>query len=84
MFRTGMGARDVMLKKGISFLTSERDLEKVVREVIEKNPQSVADYLRGKEKALHFLIGQVMRVTKGQASPEVVKNLLLRELSGGE
>ncbi|WP_438315870.1 Asp-tRNA(Asn)/Glu-tRNA(Gln) amidotransferase subunit GatB [Candidatus Caldatribacterium sp. SIUC1] len=84
MFRTGMGARDVMLKKGISFLTSERDLEKVVREVIEKNPQSVADYLRGKEKALHFLIGQVMRATKGQASPEVVKHLLLRELSGGE
>ncbi|WP_017872244.1 Asp-tRNA(Asn)/Glu-tRNA(Gln) amidotransferase subunit GatB [Candidatus Caldatribacterium saccharofermentans] len=84
MFRTGMGARDVMLKKGISFLTSERDLEKVVREVIEKNPQSVADYLRGKEKALHFLIGQVMRATRGQANPEVVKNLLLRELSSGE
>lgn len=84
MFTSGMGAKEVMAKKGIAFLTSERDLEKVVRQVIEENPQSVADYLRGKEKALHFLIGQVMRVTKGQANPEVVKNLLLRELASGE
>lgn len=84
MFRTGMGAKEVMARKGIAFLTSERDLERVVREAIEQNPQSVADYLRGKEKALHFLIGQVMRTTKGQANPEVVKSLLLRELASGE
>lgn len=84
MFVTGMGAKEVMAKKGISFLTSERDLEKVVRRVIEENPQSVADYLRGKEKALHFLIGQVMKATKGQANPEVAKSLLLRELTSGE
>ncbi|MGQ9622955.1 MAG: Asp-tRNA(Asn)/Glu-tRNA(Gln) amidotransferase subunit GatB [Candidatus Caldatribacteriaceae bacterium] len=84
MFQTGMGAREVMTKKGISFMTSERDLERVIHEVIEENPQSVADYLQGKDKALHFLIGQVMRVTKGQANPETVKNLLLRELASGE
>ena len=84
MFQNGMGAKEVMTKKGISFMTSERDLERVIHEVIEENPQSVADYLKGKDKALHFLIGQVMRVTKGQANPETVKNLLLRELASGE
>lgn len=84
MFQTGMGAREIMAKKGISFMTSERDLEKTIHEVIEENPQSVADYLKGKDKALHFLIGQVMKLTKGQANPETVKNLLLRELASGE
>jgi len=84
MFATGGRVREIIARKGISFITSERELEKIAREAIEKNPQSVADYLSGKEKALHFLIGQVMKMTRGQADPEMVKNLLLKELSSGE
>jgi aspartyl-tRNA(Asn)/glutamyl-tRNA(Gln) amidotransferase subunit B len=84
MFATGGKVKEIIARKGISFITSERELEKIAREAIEKNPQSVADYLSGKEKALHFLIGQVMKMTRGQADPEMVKNLLLKELSSGE
>ncbi len=84
MFKTGGRVKEIIARKGISFITNERELEKIVRETIEKNPQSVADYLSGKEKALHFLIGQVMKVTRGQADPELAKNLLLKELNSGE
>ena len=81
MFQTGAKAKDIIAKKGISFINNEKELEKIVRQVIEQNPQSVADFLSGKEKALHFLIGQAMKVTRGQASPEMVKNILNKELS---
>ncbi len=80
MFQTGAKAKDIIAKKGISFINNEKELEKIVRQVIEQNPQSVADFLSGKEKALHFLIGQAMKVTRGQASPEMVKNILNKEL----
>ncbi|NSW76354.1 MAG: Asp-tRNA(Asn)/Glu-tRNA(Gln) amidotransferase subunit GatB [Candidatus Atribacteria bacterium] len=84
MFVSGGKVKEIMARKGISFITSEKELERIAREAIEKNPQSVADYLSGKEKALHFLIGQVMKMTRGQADPETVKSLLLKELSSGE
>jgi len=82
MFKSGLTAKEIIAKKGISMISSEKELEKIVFEVIEKNPQSVADYLSGKEKALHYLIGQVMRATRGQADPEMVKNILVKKLSG--
>lgn len=84
MFVSGGKVKEIMARKGISFITSEKELERIAREAIEKNPQSVADYLSGKEKALHFLIGQVMKMTRGQADPETVKSLLLKELRSGE
>jgi len=84
MFTTGLDAREIVSKKGISLISNEKELEKVVLEVVEKNPQSVADYLSGKEKALHFLIGQVMKETKGQANPEIVKDILLKKLASEE
>ncbi len=83
MFASGMSAREVIAKRGISFLSNEKELESIVLDVIEKNPQSVADYLGGKEKAFHFLVGQVMRQTRGQASPEMVKSVLHKQLSAG-
>lgn len=84
MFTTGGRVREIIARKGIAFITSEKELEQITREAIEKNPQSVADYLSGKEKALHFLIGQVMKMTRGQADPTVVKSLLLKELNSEE
>ncbi|HSV31884.1 MAG TPA: Asp-tRNA(Asn)/Glu-tRNA(Gln) amidotransferase subunit GatB [Atribacteraceae bacterium] len=83
MFLTGSGPREIIARKGISFISNEKELEKIVREMIEKNPQSVADYLSGKEKAFNFLVGAVMKATRGQASPELVKTVLARELQAG-
>ncbi|HQD32996.1 MAG TPA: Asp-tRNA(Asn)/Glu-tRNA(Gln) amidotransferase subunit GatB, partial [Candidatus Atribacteria bacterium] len=84
MFATGARAREVITRRGISFISDEKELENIVREVIEKNPQSVADYLSGKEKALQFLIGQVMKETRGQADPELTKSILIKVLSSEE
>lgn len=57
-------------------LSDESEIEKIVDEVLAGNAQSVVDYKAGKEKALAFLIGQVMKATKGKASPPIVNRLL--------
>ncbi len=84
MFATGARAREVIARRGISFITDEKELENIARDVIERNPQSVADYLSGKEKALQFLIGQIMKETRGQADPELTRNVLIKVLSSEE
>ncbi|MCY3975325.1 MAG: Asp-tRNA(Asn)/Glu-tRNA(Gln) amidotransferase subunit GatB [Simkaniaceae bacterium] len=56
-------------------------IEPLVDEVVGAHPESVASYKAGKEKALNFLVGQVMKLSEGKASPEVVKELLLRKIS---
>lgn len=61
-------------------LLSNEELEKVVDEVISKNPKIVEDYKKGKENVLQFLIGQVMSKTRGQADPAKVKSSLIAKL----
>ena len=57
------------------------ELESIVKKVIESNEQSVIDYKSGKEKALKFLIGQVMKETRGQANPEMLNTMLIDVIS---
>ena len=56
-------------------------VEAAVDQVLAANPKSVADFKAGKEKAFGFLVGQVMRLLKGQAAPAVVNQLLRDKLS---
>ena len=55
-------------------------LEPVVDKVLEENPQSIADFRNGKDKAFNFLVGQIMKLSKGKASPDIVKDLLSKKL----
>lgn len=55
-------------------------LDKIINEVIEENKKSVQDYLQGEEKAIEFLIGQVMKRTKGKANPEIVREIIKDKL----
>ncbi len=64
---------------GLKTVNDEGELKRVVEEVIAANPQSVADYKGGKDKALGFLVGQTMKAMKGKANPGAV-NKLLKEL----
>ncbi|WP_432627015.1 Asp-tRNA(Asn)/Glu-tRNA(Gln) amidotransferase subunit GatB [Brotaphodocola sp.] len=64
---------------GLKVVSDEGALKKTIEELIEKNPQSVADFKAGKEKAMGFIVGQTMRAMKGKADPAVV-NALVREL----
>ena len=79
-------ARDVepeayVKEKGLGVVNDEETLKKVISEIYEANPQSVADYKGGKEKAMGFLVGQTMRAMKGKADPAAVNRLWKEILS---
>lgn len=62
-------------------LSDTASIEKLIDQVLAENPQSVIDYKAGKTKAFAFLIGQIMKLSKGTASPSIVNELLLKRLS---
>ena len=65
--------------KVLKSMNDEGELKATIQDILDANPQSVADYRSGKEKALAFLVGQTMRATKGKANPAIV-NKILKEL----
>ncbi|ADI25397.1 Asp-tRNA(Asn)/Glu-tRNA(Gln) amidotransferase subunit GatB [Geobacillus sp. C56-T3] len=70
----------IVKEKGLVQISDEGALRKIVLEVLDANPQSVEDYKNGKDRALGFLVGQVMKATKGQANPPLVNKLLVEEI----
>jgi aspartyl-tRNA(Asn)/glutamyl-tRNA(Gln) amidotransferase subunit B len=82
MFLSGKKAGDIVTEKGLSQISNSEEIEKIVAEVIADNSQAVTDYEAGKEQALAFLIGQVMKATKGRANPATAKEILLHKLGG--
>ena len=80
MFKTGADPSHIIQEKGLSLITDEKKVEKVIQKVVAENQKAVSDFKKGKETALQFLIGQVMAKTKGKAHPEIVKNLLTKIL----
>jgi aspartyl-tRNA(Asn)/glutamyl-tRNA(Gln) amidotransferase subunit B len=81
MFKTGQSAAEIINKRGVSQISDTGELEKLVAEVIKSNVQPVADYKAGKEMALKFLVGQVMKASKGRANPQIVNEVLKRKLA---
>jgi aspartyl-tRNA(Asn)/glutamyl-tRNA(Gln) amidotransferase subunit B len=81
MFFTGKDPETIVQEKGLIQISDTSELEAMARRIIEANPQSVADFLAGKEQALKFLIGQMMRESKGRANPGIVNDLLKKELA---
>jgi aspartyl-tRNA(Asn)/glutamyl-tRNA(Gln) amidotransferase subunit B len=79
MFAEDMDPEKYVEEKGLKTVNDEGALRKAVEEVIRANPQSVADYRGGKEKAIGFLVGQTMKAMRGKADPGTV-NKVLREL----
>ncbi len=83
MFLTGKKADEIVSQKGLSQISDTSEITKIVNEVITSNSQAVADYKSGKEQALVYLIGQVMKASKGRANPNAVRETLMRTLGGG-
>jgi aspartyl-tRNA(Asn)/glutamyl-tRNA(Gln) amidotransferase subunit B len=81
MLETGKRPQDIVEEKGLVQISDEGAILAVVERVVAANPQSVADYRSGKEKALGFLVGQVMKETKGKANPGMVNQLIKEVLS---
>ena len=82
MFRTGGTASAIIDRMGLSQISDSSSLERLVDEAIAGNPKSVADYASGKAQALGFLVGQVMKASKGRANPGKVNDLLKARLPG--
>ena len=80
MFRTGKSARAIVTEQGLTQISDVAELEAKVEEALAANPKSVADYRSGKKQALGFLVGQVMKLTRGKANPSVVNQLLVQKL----
>ncbi len=81
MWETGKAAEVIVKEKGLVQISDTGALEALADKIIAANPQSVADFKAGKKKAVGFLMGQVMKETKGQANPQVVNGILTKKLS---
>lgn len=71
----------IVKERGLEQNTDSDFLVKLVSEVLDENPQSIADFKAGKDRALGFLTGQVMKKSKGKANPQQVNQMLKEELS---
>jgi aspartyl-tRNA(Asn)/glutamyl-tRNA(Gln) amidotransferase subunit B len=83
MLESGKEPDAIVRDRGITQISDEEELARHIEEAIREYPASVEDYRKGKEKALGFLVGQVMRKTKGRANPQVVNDMLRSSLEGG-
>lgn len=81
MLETGKSPQTIVEEQGLVQISDEGALLEVVDRVIAANPQSVADYKAGKQKAAGFLVGQVMKETKGKANPGLVNKLITERLN---
>ncbi|MFB5678595.1 Asp-tRNA(Asn)/Glu-tRNA(Gln) amidotransferase subunit GatB [Paenibacillus terreus] len=76
MLETGKLPQQIVEEKGLVQISDEGAIMAIVEQVVANNPQSVEDYKAGKQKAIGFLVGQVMKESKGKANPGLVNKLL--------
>jgi aspartyl-tRNA(Asn)/glutamyl-tRNA(Gln) amidotransferase subunit B len=81
MFETGKPASAIVQEKRMEQLSDEKEIEALADEMIAANPKPVADFKAGHAASLNFLKGQMMKLSKGRANPEVVDTILQRKLS---
>ncbi|MBE5398351.1 Asp-tRNA(Asn)/Glu-tRNA(Gln) amidotransferase subunit GatB [Brevibacillus borstelensis] len=80
MVETGKEPKQIVEEKGLVQISDEGALLAIVQEVVNNNPQAVADYKAGNDKAVAFFVGQVMKQTRGKANPPMVNKLLVEAL----
>lgn len=82
MYRTGDLPEKIVKEKGWVQILDTGEIEGAIRRVMDANPKLVEDYQKGKEKVFGFLVGEVMKETKGKANPKLVNELLRKKLKG--
>tara|TARA_B100000524_G_scaffold135432_1_gene67602 strand:+ start:591 stop:2021 length:1431 start_codon:yes stop_codon:yes gene_type:complete len=81
MCETGESANNIINEKGLSQISDEGELEKLVDNVISSNPENVEKYKNGKDKLFGFFVGEAMKLSKGKANPKVLNELLKSKLN---
>lgn len=81
MFETGKDPDAIVKEKGLVQVSDEGAIRDIINHVLDDNKQSVDDIKNGKNRAMGFLVGQVMRASKGKANPKIVNKLLSEEVA---
>lgn len=82
MIETGEKPETIIEEKGLKQVSDTSEIEAIIDKVIASNQQSVDDFRNGKEKAIGFLVGQVMKESRGKANPQIVNEILIKKLNG--
>jgi aspartyl-tRNA(Asn)/glutamyl-tRNA(Gln) amidotransferase subunit B len=80
MYETGRGPAEIAEESGLVQVSDVDQVASAVEAAIAGNPQAVADYMEGKNKAIGFLVGQVMKETRGKANPRMASSLVKGKL----
>ncbi|PIT94207.1 Asp-tRNA(Asn)/Glu-tRNA(Gln) amidotransferase subunit GatB [Candidatus Falkowbacteria bacterium CG10_big_fil_rev_8_21_14_0_10_43_11] len=80
MFERGGDPSDIMEEKGLAQMEDENELEKIAKKIINNNEKAAKEYKAGKENAIQFLVGQMMKESKGKANPQKAREILLKNL----
>jgi aspartyl-tRNA(Asn)/glutamyl-tRNA(Gln) amidotransferase subunit B len=80
MYQTKKAAGEIVQEKGLTQISDEGELLRIIEEVIAAHPEPVGEYRAGKEKSFTFLVGQVMKASRGKANPALVNRLLQERL----
>lgn len=80
MFKTGNSPIKIVEEKGLSQISDTSELTSIIENILDTNPKSIEDFKLGKSKAAGFLMGQIMKATKGKANPKVANEMLAKAL----
>ena len=81
MCESGKGALEIIDEKGLSQISDENEIESLVDNVLNSNPENVKKYKNGKNKLFGFFVGEAMKLSKGKANPKIVNDLIKKKLS---
>jgi aspartyl-tRNA(Asn)/glutamyl-tRNA(Gln) amidotransferase subunit B len=82
MFQTGQDPGAIVKAKGMVQVTDPEQILPVIEEVLKASPSQVAEYRAGKNKVFGYLVGEVMKRTRGQANPKLLNEMLKKKLEG--
>ena len=80
MFETGKDPKSIVKEKGLIQISDEGELKGIIEKVLDENEQSIIDYKNGKDRAIGYLMGQIMKATRGKANPQLVNKMLTEML----
>ena len=83
MWQSGKAPEAIIAEKGLAQISDDSALRDMAAKIIGDNPAAVADYKAGKEQSIKFLVGQMMKLSKGRANPAVASDIILRKLKEG-
>ena len=80
LIENGGDAKKIVEEKGLVQISDAGALVPMITEILDNNEQSIIDFKNGKDRAIGFLVGQIMKATRGKANPQMVNKILLEEI----